>query len=212
MTFKTLIFYILCFFYLAHIHVRIGYHWVDTVKFLPEYYPVVQFWGNTQTYQHSAHSVTSDLFYPWCIFDAFSIWHKFVLWSVLRQVDSLFQKEFSVECDLVLHPYIKYHLFSLRSFSSCLRLLPRLSVTSFHPSVLPSFVLLHVGYSCPFCLWVVLHFSHGLFNWSSPSLLVYYLRKIKRIRQTLFPATVSSNRLAVHCYAFCLSKGMLIHQ
>jgi len=61
------------------IQVWIGYHWAETVKFLPEYYPVVQLWGNTQTYQHSAHSVTSDLFYLWCIFDAFSIWHKFVL-------------------------------------------------------------------------------------------------------------------------------------
>jgi hypothetical protein len=73
-------FYMLCFFpHLAHIHMWIGYHWPDTVKFLPEFYPVVQFWGNTQTYQHSAHSVTSDLFYLWCISDVFNIWYKFIL-------------------------------------------------------------------------------------------------------------------------------------
>ena len=77
---QSFIFYTLCFFfYLARIHMWIGYHWLDTVKFLPEFYPVVQLWGNTQTYQHSAHSVTSDLFYLWSIFEAFNIWYKFIL-------------------------------------------------------------------------------------------------------------------------------------
>jgi hypothetical protein len=33
----------LLFFYLAHIHMCIGYRWPDTVKFLPEFYPILQF-------------------------------------------------------------------------------------------------------------------------------------------------------------------------
>ena len=84
---------------------------------------------------------------------------------------------------------LQYPLFSLRSSNSCLRLLPRLPVTSIlpctfpsitcfrnrflhspHQSSLPSFVSLHVGYSFPPSLYVtLLHFSHDRSNWSSPS-------------------------------------------
>jgi len=46
-----------------------------------------------------------------------------MLLSVLRQDRSLFHNEFSTQCDLVL-PF-----FSLRSSSSCLRVLPLLPVT-----------------------------------------------------------------------------------
>ena len=37
--------------------------------------------------------------------------HSFILWSVLRQVRSLFQNEFSTGCDLV-HPLSIYSIFS----------------------------------------------------------------------------------------------------
>jgi hypothetical protein len=48
----------------------------------------------------------------------------------LRQVHSLFLNEFSRECSLVLPVLILYLIVSLRSFSSCLGLLPRLPVLS----------------------------------------------------------------------------------
>jgi hypothetical protein len=55
---------------------------------------------------------------------------SFILQSVLRQVHSFFQSEFSTVCDLLLP-------FS-RSSSSFLHLLPRLPATSNHPSIFPS--------------------------------------------------------------------------
>jgi len=56
--------------------------------------------------------------------------------SVVRHVHSFFQSEFSTECDVVLSLSITSTLFaSLRSSNSCLRLLPRLPVLSFFPSI-----------------------------------------------------------------------------
>jgi len=81
----------------------------------------------------------------------------------------------------------QYPLFSLRSYSSCLRFLPRLPVTSILPSNFPSltcfikissyarcdqssypsFFLLFVGYfSSPRRLVILLHFSHDPSNLS----------------------------------------------
>ena len=51
--------------------------------------------------------------------------HSFILLSLLRQVYSLLQTEFSTECDLIL-PLSVSSTFSVRSSSRC----PRLSVTS----------------------------------------------------------------------------------
>jgi len=80
---------------------------------------------------------------------------------------------------------LQYSLFSWRSFSSCLRLLPRLPDTSilhyifpwiscfrrpFLPKmwpIRPSFCLLFVGYSCPPWLSIILHFLHDWSNWAS---------------------------------------------
>ena len=59
--------------------------------------------------------------------------HSFIPYSVLRQVYSLFQSEFSTERDLVIRICFQYLVVSLRSSSSCLRLLPRLSITSVPP-------------------------------------------------------------------------------
>jgi hypothetical protein len=78
----------------------------------------------------------------------------------------------------------QYLLVSLSSHSSCLRLLPRLQVTSTFPSITclesssyarsaqsswrPSLVLLHAGPSSPPGLYAILvHFSHVRSNWSS---------------------------------------------
>ena len=62
--------------------------------------------------------------------------HSFILQSVLRQVHSLFQSDFSTKCDLVLPLFkFQYPLFSLRAPSSYLGLLPRLPVTSVFPSL-----------------------------------------------------------------------------
>ena len=58
--------------------------------------------------------------------------HVLIPLSILRQVSSLFQSEFSIECDLVL-PF----QFPVSS-SSCFYLLPRLSVTSILPCAFPS--------------------------------------------------------------------------
>ena len=193
------------FLHLSHIHRWISHHWPDKVKFLQEFDPFVQFWGNTQTYNIRARSVTSAFFFIYGVFPNFSMPSTNSFRNLSSDMCTASSKASSPQCDLVLHLYIKYPLFSLRSSSSCLRLLPRLPVTSFLPSGLPSFVLLRVGCSCPFCRYAVLHFSHGLSKGCSPSLLVYYPLKIKRIRQILFPATVSSNKYAVHCYALCLS-------
>ena len=57
--------------------------------------------------------------------------HSFIPQFVLRLVHSLFQSQFSTQCDLVL-PLSISDTFSLRSSCSCLRLLPCLLVTSFN--------------------------------------------------------------------------------
>jgi hypothetical protein len=71
---------------------------------------------------------------------------------------------------------LQYLLFSLRSSSSFLRLLPRLPVISALPYNFPSitcfrrpfFFLFYVRYSFPRWLYVILlHFSHDRSNWSS---------------------------------------------
>jgi hypothetical protein len=80
----------------------------------------------------------------------------------------------------------QYLLFSLRSSSSCLRLLPRVtfisslclsfnnvilecsSYTRCDQSSQPSSFLMFAGYSCPLWLFVtLLYFSHDRFSWSS---------------------------------------------
>ena len=85
----------------------------------------------------------------------------------------------------------RYPLFSLRSSSSSLRLIPRRPVTSILPSIFPSvraldgsscaicdqssyssLVLLYVGYFAPLGLHLALHFSHDRSNRSSPSFAI----------------------------------------
>jgi hypothetical protein len=111
----------------------------------------------------------------------------------------------------VLHLYIKHPLFALRSSSKRLRLL-RLPVTSLLPSGLTSFVSLCSKFLSSLLLRNTSSFLTRSSNWSSPSLLVYYPLKIKRIRQILFPATVSNNKPATHCNALCVPNSMLVHQ
>ena len=63
----------------------------------------------------------------------------FILLSALRQVHSLFQSEFFIQCDRLHLSFIfQYLLFSLRSSSSYLRLLPRHHVTTTLLSIFPS--------------------------------------------------------------------------
>ena len=57
--------------------------------------------------------------------------------SVLRKVHSLFQSEFSKQCDVLLLS-VSCILFSLMSSSSCLSILSRLAVASSLPSFFPS--------------------------------------------------------------------------
>jgi hypothetical protein len=65
--------------------------------------------------------------------------HSFILWSVSRQVQSLFQRELSTWCDLELPPIrCEYPFLFLRSSSSFLLLLSRLPVTSIPPFIFPS--------------------------------------------------------------------------
>jgi hypothetical protein len=96
---------------------------------------------------------------------------------------------------------------SWRSSRSSLRLLPRLPLTSvflfFFPSVMcfirqfldrmwlsfPSLFLLYVGYSCPFWLYVILHFSHDRSNWYSPSFSNTTFQNILDISDLLFKAS-----------------------
>ena len=75
--------------------------------------------------------------------------HSFTLLSVLRQVDRTFQSEFSIESDLVL-PFFnfQYPLVSLQSSSSCLRLLPPLTVTSNFPPTSPSITCFRRQFKC----------------------------------------------------------------
>ena len=83
----------------------------------------------------------------------------------------------------------QHPLISFRSSSSCLHLLPCLSITSIPPPISPSimcfrsqflckcdqfnkpsFFLLYVGYSSPPWLHLMFpHYSHSCSNWSSPS-------------------------------------------
>ena len=78
----------------------------------------------------------------------------FILHSVLRQVHSLFQTDFSTEWDLVLPP-----LFRWRSFSRCLRRTPRLSVTSICSSVRP-FRMQFLPKICPIQLAILRFIRH----------------------------------------------------
>jgi hypothetical protein len=65
--------------------------------------------------------------------------HSFIPQSVLLEVHSLFQSEFSTQCYLVLYFFnSQYHLLSSRSSSSCWRLLPRLPSSSTIPSIFPA--------------------------------------------------------------------------
>jgi hypothetical protein len=93
--------------------------------------------------------------------------YSFIVYSVLRQVYSVFQSEFFTECDLVLPLSIYSILFFLKAMQYLLRLLPRLLVTSIYPSIFPSvtcfrrkflrkmwpiqlaFFVLFVRYFCP---------------------------------------------------------------
>ena len=83
----------------------------------------------------------------------------------------------------------QYYIFSLWPFSSCLLLLPRILVTFIFPPIFPSITcfrrqfllkmwpiqlaflfLLHVGYSSPPWLHVILpYLTHDWSNWFSPS-------------------------------------------
>jgi hypothetical protein len=60
--------------------------------------------------------------------------HSFILQPFLQQIHNLFQRVRSSASSFNL----QYPLFSLRSSSSCLRLLPRHLVTSILPSIFPS--------------------------------------------------------------------------
>ena len=62
---------------------------------------------------------------------------NFISQYVLRQVHSLFQSELSAGYELVL-PLSVYSMLSLRSSSSCLRLLLGLPITCTFPSIFPS--------------------------------------------------------------------------
>ena len=75
---------------------------------------------NTHTHTHAHHSFIH------------SFTHSFR--SVVHQIRSLFQTEFSAECDLALLLQIS-SIYSLRSPSSCIRLLPLLPVPFIFPSV-----------------------------------------------------------------------------
>jgi hypothetical protein len=105
---------------------------------------------------------------------------------LLRQVHSFFQRDFSIEGDRVFPLSISIILsMSLRSSIICLRLLPRLPVTSILPSLFPTitcfrsqflstiwqpsqpcFFLLHIGYCFPPLFCVILHLAHDRSNWS----------------------------------------------
>ena len=97
-----------------------------------------------------------------------------------------------------------YPLFSLKSSTSCLRLLPRLPVSSILSSVflratclrrqflrkmwqiqLIFLSLLYVRYSSPPWLFV-LHFSHDRSRWSSPSFLILHNSKLSRYFWSIF--------------------------
>ena len=91
-----------------------------------------------------------------------------VIQSALRQVHSLFQSEFSTQCDLLLWLNFQFPLISFRSPCRRLPLLPSISpsITCFKRQFLrkmwpissPSFSLLHEWNSFPPWLCVTLHF------------------------------------------------------
>jgi len=93
----------------------------------------------------------------------------------LRRVHSLFQGDFSTECDLG-HPVAACVFFfvfpSLSSFplspinNAFYKAVPTQDVTN--PASLSS-ILLSVRYSSPPWLFVILHISHDRSNWSSSS-------------------------------------------
>ena len=64
-----------------------------------------------------------------CLYNVRLHIHSFAPQSVLRQVHSLFQREFSTECDPSSFNF-QCSVASLRSFSSCLNLRPHTPVTS----------------------------------------------------------------------------------
>ena len=108
----------------------------------------------------------------------------------LRQVQNLFKSDFSTKGDLVL-PFLdlQYTAVSLKQSSSCLLLIPRLPVTSNLPyfflsitcfrrqfvpnmwSVISTFLFsLFLRYFFPPFLFVILHSSRCLSNWTILSL------------------------------------------
>ena len=112
------------------------------------------------------------------------------LYLTLRQVHRLYQSEFSTKCELALSISISIILsFSLRSFSSCLRLLPRFPITFILSSISPSItcfrrrflrkvwtillaflLFMYVWNSRPPRLFVtLLHFSYDRSKWPSQS-------------------------------------------
>ena len=64
--------------------------------------------------------------------------HSFILQSVLWQTNRLFQSEFSTAKPSDPSFNFQYPLFSLRSSISCLRLLPRIPITSVFPAIFHS--------------------------------------------------------------------------
>jgi len=89
-----------------------------------------------------------------------SMYTSFVPLSALRQVHSLYQSQFSTQCDLVL-PLSVYSIisFSLRSSTSCLRLPPRLPyVLSFPLSFSNVFFTQHVTNQLAFLLLICMLF------------------------------------------------------
>ena len=61
-----------------------------------------------------------------------------------------FQSEFSTDRNPVL-PLSNFSILSLRSFSSCLRILPCLPVTSILPSIFPSIMCFRSQFLCKMC-------------------------------------------------------------
>jgi hypothetical protein len=106
-------------------------------EILQKYFSIVQYLLNLRyTAQPTAHNQVSLRFknltvlpgfwtrhcsqdlYDHSVSDVVAI-HSFVMYPVLRQVQSLFQTELSAVCDLVLSLSNSSILFSLRSSSSC---------------------------------------------------------------------------------------------
>jgi len=74
---------------------------------------------------------------------------SFILLSDLWQNYSLYQSEFSVECNSASFPFnFQYPLFSLRPSSSCLCLLPHLPIISILPSIFPLITYFRKQFLC----------------------------------------------------------------